>query len=197
MDNTKQLESILRALKAGLTVTLTNGDIQIGAVEIKNATTDTRAVVLAASTAAAAADTPLVVALHPTSPVPTGTNLIGQIQSLDIPDATTTYCPSLDTSAAYEASSISKASAGVLYGVFGYNSKTTGQYIQFFNSATVPADAAVPFIAPIFVPAQSNFSFDTGKFGLFFSAGISWSNSSTATTKTIGSADIFATVAYK
>lgn len=52
---------------------LSTGDLEIGAVEIKNATTDTRAVVLAASTAAQATDTPLVVALHPSSPVPPGT----------------------------------------------------------------------------------------------------------------------------
>ena len=60
-------------------VTLTTGDIEIGAVEIKNATTDTRAVVLAASTASQATDTPLVVALHPSSPLGAGTAAIGKL----------------------------------------------------------------------------------------------------------------------
>lgn len=122
---------------------------------------------------------------------------VSVLATSEIPDASSTFTPSLDSSVAYETSSVTKASAGVLYGIFGYNSKTSGQWIQFYNSTTVPADTAVPYIAPIYVPAQSNFSFDTGKFGLYFSTGISWSNSSTAQTKTIGSADIFATVAYK
>ena len=73
--------------------TLVAGDIEIGAVEIKNATTDTRAIVLAASTAAAATDTPLVVALHPSSPLGAGTAAIGKLAAnsgVDIGDVTLT-----------------------------------------------------------------------------------------------------------
>ena len=58
---------------------LVTGDIEIGAVELKNATTDTRVTVLAASTAAQATDTPVVVAFHPTSPLPAGTAAIGKL----------------------------------------------------------------------------------------------------------------------
>lgn len=43
------------------------GDIEIGAVEIKDGAADIRQTVLAASTAAAATDKPAVVALHPSS----------------------------------------------------------------------------------------------------------------------------------
>ena len=73
--------------------TIVTGDIEIGAVEIKNATTDTRAIVLAASTAAAATDTPLVVALHPSSPLGAGTAAIGKLAAnsgVDIGDVTLT-----------------------------------------------------------------------------------------------------------
>src|SRR3990167_2130961 len=84
LDSTqaKDLHKLATLIESGINVTLTTGDIEIGAVEIKNATTDTRAVVLAASTAATATDTPLVVAIHPSSPLPTGTNAIGNITTL-------------------------------------------------------------------------------------------------------------------
>lgn len=100
-----------------------------------------------------------------------------------------------DTSTAYEASSVTKASAGTVYGVTGYNSKTSAQFFQFFNSTTVPADATAPVIT-VYVSAQSNFSIDFGVYGRRFSTGIAWSNSSTGATKTIGSADMFVDVNY-
>ncbi len=51
----------------GLTLktNLVAGDIEIGAVEIKNGSSDTRATVLAASTAPATTDTSIVVAINP------------------------------------------------------------------------------------------------------------------------------------
>lgn len=80
-------------ISSGGDVTLATADIEIGAVEIKNATDDTRAKVLAASTAAAATDTPLVVALHPSSPLGAGTAAIGKLAAnsgVDIGDVDVT-----------------------------------------------------------------------------------------------------------
>jgi hypothetical protein len=96
--------------------------------------------------------------------------------------------PNNSTSAAYVTSQVIKASPGNLYGVSGYNSKASAQFIQLYDSATVPADTAVP-VTVISVPASSNFSIDFGVYGRKFSTGIAISNSSTGPTKTIGSAD--------
>jgi len=100
------------------------------------------------------------------------------------------------SSSALEASHVLKAGAGTLVQIIGYNSKTSAQFIQLFNSATVPADTTVP-IAVFTVPATSNFSFDTPHTGLPFATGIAVSNSSTAATKTVGSADCFFTAVVK
>lgn len=95
------------------------------------------------------------------------------------------------SSVAYEASHVLKASPGKLISVSGFNSGPA-QWIQIYNSITVPADAAVP-VATYKVPATSNFAFEWPITGLPCSAGISVSNSSTGPTKTIGAADVFYT----
>lgn len=91
-------------------------------------------------------------------------------------------------SAALEASHVIKASAGRLYQLTGVNTKASAQYIQVFNSTTVPADTTVPVLLA-YVPANGVFSWSFGDFGRYFSTGIACSNSSTGPTKTIGSAD--------
>lgn len=103
--------------------------------------------------------------------------------------------PNNSTSAAYVASQVVKASPGNVYGLSGYNSKASAQFIQLFDSATVPADTAVP-VTVITVPATSNFSIDFGVYGRKFTTGIAISNSSTGPTKTIGSADCWFDVRY-
>lgn len=103
----------------------------------------------------------------------------------------------LISSTALEASHVISAGAANLLGCVGYSNKSTSQYIQFFNSASVPADTTAPYIAPIYVPATSNFSIDFGATGLPFSTGIAASNSSTAATKTIGSSDVWFTCRIK
>lgn len=96
----------------------------------------------------------------------------------------------------YATSLVVKATPGTLYGLTGYNSKTSSQFIQVHDAAALPADTAVPVFV-MTVPAQSNFSVEWGMYGKAFTAGIVLSNSSTGPTKTIGSADCWFDCRYQ
>ncbi len=106
----------------------------------------------------------------------------------EIPSSASTNALTRVASTAAETGHVLKGSAGRLYMLVGYNSKTSAQFIQVHNTTTVPADTAVPIYSFI-AKAQDNFSLDLMQFGDYFATGISVCNSSTLATKTIGSAD--------
>ncbi|KKL44593.1 hypothetical protein LCGC14_2364130 [marine sediment metagenome] len=98
------------------------------------------------------------------------------------------------TTTALATSLVVKAKAGTLYGLTGDNNKSSEQFIQIHDAAALPANGAVPKIV-FRVPATKSFSLDYNK-GREFQIGIVICNSSTAATKTIGSADCWFDVQY-
>lgn len=99
------------------------------------------------------------------------------------------------TSTAYEASRVVKAAPGTVFGVTGYNSNSSVQFIQLFDAASLPAEGAIPAVV-IAAGASSNFSIDFGVYGRYFKAGVVICNSSTGPTKTIGTTDCYFDVRY-
>ena len=91
-------------------------------------------------------------------------------------------------SAANEAGRQLAKGAGDFYGLIGFNAKASAQYILCFDSATTPADGAVPDFMVI-AQATSTFALGFGELGYPFTNGLYICNSSTQQTKTIGSAD--------
>lgn len=102
-----------------------------------------------------------------------------------------------------------QAAPGVLLEVTIFNGSASTRYFQLFDSATVPANASVPFMCPIKIPAGQNaclvlgncpVSVDVGVVwagGVRMATGISWASSSTSDTKTItGVADMWVTARY-
>lgn len=125
-------------------------------------------------------------------------SLLANTRKLTVADdalVATPVASALANNVAYATSLVVKVSAGRLFSINGYNSKATAQFIQVLNSATLPADTAIP-VAVITVPGLSNFSIDFGPLGIPLSTGIVLSNSSTGPTKTIGSADCYFTASY-
>lgn len=123
----------------------------------------------------------------------------GQIGMISTPSASSVYAYQIsDVSAALEASTITKATPGVLQKATFRLDSTAGSatyYIMCMNSATLPADGAVTITVCKKIVHTSGtddvVSWDFtrgGGGGIYHSAGITWCLSSTEFTKTIGGA---------
>lgn len=99
------------------------------------------------------------------------------------------------TSTAVEDDRIVKASAGTLYGGTFTNANASTRFIQFHDSASAPADTAVPVIS---IPVQSGQTgtVDFGLLGRSFATGIYVCASTTQNTKTIAGNDHLFDVQY-
>lgn len=117
------------------------------------------------------------------------------LQVVEKPNSVSTYTPDNDTSTALEASSVTKASAGNLYGFSASNTNATGHWIQFFNSTTLPADATVP-VLEFAISGEGTIEKEWPK-GRNFTTGMVWCISSTNGAKTIAGATALVDVNYK
>jgi hypothetical protein len=102
--------------------------------------------------------------------------------------------PANSRSNGYENGRIVKGGEGVLVGFTVYNSSGSTQFIQWHDSAVIPAEGAVPegFI-PVEAATDRELNWIPGR---TFRRGIVLCNSSTGPTKTIGSADCFFDAQY-
>ncbi len=86
-----------------------------------------------------------------------------------------------------------KASAGKLYGFYGYS--TVSQFMQVHNATSLPADTAVPDDV---IPITANLPFSIWlEHPEPFTTGIVICNSTTGPTKTIGAANTWITALYE
>ena len=109
---------------------------------------------------------------------------IQDTKELPIPDPK--YAPLNSDSTVLENGKIVKPGAGILYGITGYNNSGAALFIQIHNTTTQPAEGAVPIIT-MRAAATNNFSWDAGRFGKYFSTGITIVTSTTVDTKTLNS----------
>lgn len=139
---------------------------------------------------------PVNLATNGTVPVEMQCDASGRLVVVNapVPPSGATNVYSRVTSGSYKKSLIVKASAGRLFLLTGYNSNAAAQFIQVHNTATVPADTAVPVYT--FIVPQGNFSLDLTAVGDYFSTGITVCNSSTGPTKTIGADDCWFVALY-
>ncbi len=103
--------------------------------------------------------------------------------------------PNNATTEIYANSLLIKSGPGKLFGVGGFNSSGSDQFIQVHDSATLPALGAKPKII-IYAKATANFSYDPGTHPRKFTKGMYMVNSSTGPTTTIGAADCWVDAQY-
>jgi hypothetical protein len=103
--------------------------------------------------------------------------------------------PYNNSSLALENARVALSGHGYLVAFTVSNTKAAAQFIQFHDTNAVPSDGAVPVLV-FTVAAQSDRTIAYTLPGRFFQRGIVLCNSSTAATKTVGSADCFFDVQY-
>jgi hypothetical protein len=97
-------------------------------------------------------------------------------------------------SVAYESARRVKSGAGVLFGFTVYNSNANAQFVQVFDSQTLPANGAAPEVF-FRVPATADKELLWIP-GRTFTQGCWICNSSTGPTKTLGAADCYFDAQY-
>ena len=113
-----------------------------------------------------------------------------------LPTVTFGVRPQSAASSALAASLVVFANPGRVLAINAYNDKASAQYIQLHDAAALPADTAVP-VYTFTLATKATATITWGDYGIHNSTGIVVCNSSTAATKTIGSADCWFSVTYR
>lgn len=66
--------------------------------------------------------------------------------TIEMPQTTSTYSPSISVDLGVDSDHVIKASAGNVYGFSMRNKSAVRRYAMFFDSATVPAEASTPVL---------------------------------------------------
>ncbi|MFZ4777748.1 MAG: hypothetical protein ACOYM3_20455 [Terrimicrobiaceae bacterium] len=164
----------------------TEGNSSLANIEANAATEATLAAVLAALSSDPATQTTLAALLARVTACDTGAVVVASGE-LTATGPTVTR----ENSTAYEISRVIQGSACTL-ATLSVDNSGPGQFIQLFDSATVPADGVAP-VWTFRIPAASSVAVDFGASGLPFTNGCAASNSTTGPTKTQGSANCFFT----
>lgn len=122
-------------------------------------------------------------------------NTLSIISSFLRPSTINNYSSQLYSSGGLDDQNVVKGLQGTIYGFFGYNSGPD-QFIQVYdNIGDYGTNGDNPLIS-IKIDANSNFSFDTGRFGIYCNTGISWTTSTDPTGYTIGGSDVLFYMQY-
>lgn len=124
--------------------------------------------VKAGSTAVAAADQPMAVGLHPSSPLPAGSSVIGAVGV-----GATAQSASFSTSTTTNAATVAKTSAGNLQALVISNTSTSAQWVKLYNATSVTLGTTAA-VVDIPVAAGANVSLNLGANGLRFTTGIAY-----------------------
>lgn len=156
------------------------------------------ATVKAASTAAAATDLPLVVALHPSSPTPAsaaGTNLIGDVGLQVRANATGAATPFNYANPATSAGAQVKTTAGRILSISLTNTAASARFVKFFNVATAPTmgttaaayEYCIPAGGSINIAIPQGIAHGTGIFiAVTTAAGLTNNTSTTVASEVLG-----------
>ena len=150
-----------------------------------------------ASTAAASTDLPAVVALHPSSPLPAGTNNIGKISAAS--STTGGLTPFTLISAATTNATIVKASAGTVYSLQASNTGATVAFLKLYNLATAPTVGTSVAVKTLIIPVGGGIVMNGNDIGLNFGTGIAIATTgvaSTADTTAVALAQVVINIDY-
>lgn len=117
----------------------------------------------------------------------------------EAPESSNYFAPTSYNSSDYESFGVAKTGAGNLFGFCGYNASEQYMFLQMHNTDVVPQSGSSPTVI-LSCPPCNNFFWDGGKFGIYFSSGLTWTASTTGNIygpQTVYSGSVWVNVFYK